>query len=100
MGKLRTSLALTAVAAAISLLPAESAWAKRCAGNGVTISGVIAIHTTCSNARRIAGDTIRRCDAPPCRIDAYHCRRLVGDQLGGHWRCTRGRRIVRFSFGD
>ncbi len=100
MGRLRTSLAVTTVAAAISLVPAGSASAKRCAGNGVTISGVIAIHTTCSNARRIAGDTIQRCNAPPCRIDGYHCRRLTGGQLGGEWRCTRGRRIVRFSFGD
>jgi len=103
---LRKAALLSMTVAAFALWPTTAGAAvTRAAGDcriqtGPTITITSARNMSCRSAareiRRYRGPVYRRFRTP----GRFTCSRVSGGRLGGTWRCARGARAFRFSFGD
>ncbi len=103
---LRQVALLSMTVAAFAVAPASAGAAEtRAAANcriqtGPTITITSVRNMSCRSAareiRRYRGPVYRRFRTP----GGFTCSRVSGGRLGGTWRCARGARAFRFSFGD
>ena len=77
-------------------------------GRVVSCHRQVSVTQTITSARAMtcaaAGRDLHRTHKPVSRRFRTHggftCGRVSGGELGGEWRCTKGRRAYRFEFGD
>jgi hypothetical protein len=88
-------------AGALTFTPAPGAFVRDCAApkafSNVVVSSVR--NMSCSAARSV----MRRYKGSIDRTffaGGFRCSQVSGAELGGQWRCVRGRQAFRFDFGD
>ncbi len=85
-----------------SIAKSSASW-KSCGFVSVSATwNVKAKRTSCSTARKVArkaGRKLMKSTQPPFQARGFRCKRIGGYNDGGYYRCKRGNRMVRFSFG-